>query len=83
MNQHFLLKYIWDENKTHALIDKSSFEDTVVIDKTFIVKRIVSFIKNYEDDYLSFGIVMKLVENGYNTLDDILTITSEKLRTSV
>ena len=30
-------------------------------------------------DYLSFGIVMKLVENGYSTLDDILTITSEKL----
>ena len=33
------VKYVWDENKTHALIDKSSIEDTDVIDKTFIVKR--------------------------------------------
>jgi len=73
------VKYIWDENKTHALIDKSSFEDTVVTDKTFIVKRIVSFIKTMKIDYLSFGIVMKLVENGYNTLNEILTITTEKL----
>ena len=48
------VKYVWDENKTHALIDKSSFEDTVVTDKTFIVKRIVSFIKTIEDRLFEF-----------------------------
>ena len=73
------LEYIWDENHTHTMIDKSNFKDTIITDKTFIVKRLVSFLKTMKIDYLSYGITMKLVENGYNTLNDILTINTEKL----
>ena len=48
-------------------------------DTEVIAKRIVSFIKTMNIDSLSIGIVKRLIENGYNTLDSILTISEEQL----
>ena len=48
-------------------------------DTEVIAKRIVSFIKTMNIDALSIGIVKRLIENGYNTLDSILTISEEQL----
>ena len=48
-------------------------------DTLVIAKRIVSFIKTMKIDALSIGIVKRLIENGYSTLDSILRITPEQL----
>lgn len=66
--------YTWDATKTHVLYAGDSMTDTLVI-----AKRIVSFIKTMKIDALSIGIVKRLIENGYTTLDSILRITPEQL----
>ncbi len=66
--------YIWDATKTHVMFAGDSMTDTEVV-----AKRIVSFIKTMKIDCLSIGIVKRLIENGYPTLDSILTITQEQL----
>lgn len=66
--------YTWDTTKTHVMYSGDSMADTEVI-----AKRIVSFIKTMRIDALSIGIVKRLIEHGYNTLDSILTISQEDL----
>ena len=69
-----LVDYTWDATNTHVMYSGDSMADTEVI-----AKRIVSFIKTMNIDALSIGIVKRLIENGYNTLDSILTISEEQL----
>ena len=62
----------WDSTKTHIYSKASN-------DKSVLAKRIVSFIKTLGIEYVSIGIINKLIENGYETLSDILQITKDKL----
>ena len=66
--------YTWDTTHTHVMYSGDSMADTEVV-----AKRIVSFIKTMNIDALSIGIVKRLIEHGYNTLDSILTISQEAL----
>ena len=66
--------YTWDATHTHVMYSGDSMADTEVV-----AKRIVSFIKTMNIDALSIGIVKRLIDNGYNTLDSILTISQEAL----
>ena len=66
--------YNWDATKTHVMFAGDSMADTDVV-----AKRIVSFIKTMKIDCLSIGIVKRLIENGFPTLDSILTISQEQL----
>lgn len=63
--------YNWNENHLHCI----SLEQ----DSEFIKKKIHHFIKTLKIDFLSVGIINKLYENEYNTLNKILTITKEQL----
>lgn len=68
------VEYNWDATNTHVMYAGDTMADIDVM-----TKRIVSFIKTMKIDCLSYGIVKRLIENGYSTLDSILTISPEQL----
>ena len=67
------INYTWSKNKLHCI----SLEKNIELRK----KRILHFIKTIKIEHLSIGIINKLFENGFESLDKILCITKEQLLT--
>jgi len=63
--------YKWNENKVDCLILEE--------DDNLIKKRIITFIKAIEVDYLADGLVNHLYSNGFKSIKSILLITREQL----
>lgn len=64
-------KYKWDVNRVHCLALELTNEN--------LAKRLTNFIKCVNIDNLSDGLVQKLIDNQYNTIDKIMKITVEDL----
>ena len=63
--------YIWNSNKLHCkLIDE---------DSELSKKKLLHFIKTIKVDYLSVGLISKLYDNGYKSINDILDLSYDKL----
>ena len=66
-------EYYWDKTHTHVYMknpeDSSSFNS----------QRLLSSIKTLGIPYVSIGVINKLIENGHNTLKQILSLTKEDL----
>lgn len=63
--------YRWTINKLHCILLEE--------DSDLSKKKILHFIKGIKIDYLSCGLVSKLYDNGYRSINDILGITKEQL----
>ena len=64
-------KYKWDNNRVHCLALELTNEN--------LGKRLTNFIKCVNIDNLSDGLIQKLIDNQYNTIDKILKIKVEDL----
>jgi len=63
--------YVWSVNKLHC---KSIGEDSEMSKK-----KIIHFIKTLKIDYLSIGLISKLYEHGYKTINSILDLNKSQL----
>ena len=63
--------YKWNDTKVDCLI----LEDNDNLQK----KKIVTFVKTVEIDYLAEGLISHLFKNGFKTLKEILTIKKDEL----
>ena len=63
--------YRWNSNKLHCILLEE--------DSDLSKKKILHFIKGIKIDYLSSGLISKLYDNGYRSINDILGITKEQL----
>ena len=63
--------YVWSENKLHC---KSIGEDSEMAKK-----KIIHFIKTLNIDYLSIGLISKLYEHGYKTINSIINLKKSQL----
>jgi len=63
--------YTWDSNKLHCV--------SLHADSEFDKKKLLHFIKTINIDYLSVGIISKLYDHGYTTINDILSISKTDL----
>ncbi len=66
------IPYKWNNTKVHIV---SLYSNDVEVNK----KQILHFIKTIKIDNISVGLINKLYENGYDTLEKILKITKENL----
>lgn len=67
------LDYEWDATETHIVLTNPA-ENTDVI-----IKRLTKFVKDIGVENMSIGVITKLVDQGYETIQDLLTITVEDL----
>ena len=63
--------YRWNSNKLHCILLEE--------DSDLSKKKILNFIKGIKIDYLSIGLISKLYDNGYRSINDILGITKAQL----
>nr|WBF70664.1 hypothetical protein [Megavirus caiporensis] len=61
--------YVWDKNGVNIILDDANNNETVII------QRLTKFMREIGVENLSQGIVARLVENGYDTIPKILSIT--------
>lgn len=65
------VKYKWDSNRVHCL--------ALEINNENLGKRLTNFIKCIGIDNLSDGLIQKLIDNEYNTIDKIMKISIDNL----
>ncbi|MEM0354032.1 MAG: BRCT domain-containing protein [Thermoplasmata archaeon] len=63
------LEYEWDASKINIVLKNAEKNEDV------IVRRLTKFVKNIGVDYLSEGIVARLVKAGHNTIPKIMLLT--------
>ena len=61
--------YHWDDNVVNIILDNPNNDDMVR------VQRLTRFVTQINVKYMSKGIITKLVNNGFNTMKKILTMT--------
>ncbi len=66
-------EYHWDKNNTHILLDDAEDDDTVKI------KRITKFFANIGTEDMGEGRVTQLYNAGYDTIEDVLTISVKQM----
>ena len=62
------VKYHWNPTNIDIILDNMDDNQDVII------RRLVSFFKTLSVDYLSTGLITRLVVNGYNTISKIITM---------
>lgn len=65
------IKYKWDANRVHCLALEVTNEN--------LGKRLTNFIKCVGIDSLSDGLIQRLINSGYDTIDKVLKITPSDL----
>ena len=65
------IKYKWDANRVHCVALEVTNEN--------LGKRLTNFIKCVGIDNLSDGLIQRLINSGYDTIDKVLKITPEDL----
>ncbi|BCS83288.1 DNA ligase [Cotonvirus japonicus] len=65
--------YVWDKNGVNIVLKNASSNETVII------QRLTKFIKLIGVENMSEGIITRLVEAGYNTIEKIINLTIEDM----
>lgn len=67
------MDYVWDQNHVHIILKDPSKN------KSVIIKRITKFLHDIGVENVSEGIVTRLVEQGYNTIPKVISLTEEQV----
>jgi NAD-dependent DNA ligase len=69
------MKYHWDDNHVHIVLDDIENNNEVII------KNMTHFAQTIGAEHISLGIINRLVENGIDSIEKLIQITTDDLLT--